>query len=45
VALAAAATHAQRPRADYRGLENVAPDEMKETNTPGAAVAVVSGDP
>ena len=45
LALAAAATHVQRPRADYHGLENVTPGELKETNTPGAAVAVASGEP
>ena len=35
---------AQRPRRDYRSLEKVVLDELKETRTPGAAVAVVSGD-
>ena len=35
---------AQRPRSDYRDLEKVVLEELKETNTPGAAVAVVRGD-
>lgn len=35
---------AQRPRSDYRDLEKVVLDELKETSTPGAAVAIVSGD-
>lgn len=42
--LTAESSLAQRPRGDYRGLEKVVSDELKETNTPGAAVAVVSGD-
>ena len=29
---------------DFRALEKVALEELKETNTPGAAVAIVSGD-
>lgn len=35
---------AQPARANYRDLEKVALVELKETNTPGAAVAIVSGD-
>lgn len=35
---------AQQPRSDYRDLEKVVLHELKETNTPGAAVAVVRGD-
>ena len=35
---------AQRRRSDYRSLEKVVLDELKETRTPGAVVAVVSGD-
>lgn len=35
---------AQRPRRDYRNLEKVVLDELKATRTPGAVVAVVSGD-
>lgn len=35
---------AQRPRSDYRDLEKVVLEELKETGTPGAAVAIVSGD-
>ena len=35
---------AQRPRRDYRNLEKVVLDELNETRTPGAVVAVVSGD-
>jgi CubicO group peptidase (beta-lactamase class C family) len=35
---------AQRPRSDYHDLEKVVLDELKQTNTPGAAVAIVSGD-
>jgi CubicO group peptidase (beta-lactamase class C family) len=35
---------AQRPAVDFSRLEQVALDELKETNTPGAAVVVISGD-
>jgi len=35
---------AQQQRVDFTQLEKVALQELKETNTPGAAVAVVSGD-
>ena len=35
---------AQQPAVDFSRLEQVALDELKETNTPGAAVVVVSGD-
>jgi CubicO group peptidase (beta-lactamase class C family) len=35
---------AQPQRVDFRQLEKVALEELKETNTPGAAIAVVSGD-
>src|SRR4030095_15260774 len=35
---------AQHQRIDFTQLEKVALEELKETNTPGAAVAVVSGD-
>ncbi|HEY9285750.1 MAG TPA: serine hydrolase domain-containing protein [Pyrinomonadaceae bacterium] len=42
--LTADAALAQRPRGDYRGLEQVVRAELKESNTPGAAVAVVRGD-
>ena len=35
---------AQQPQNDYRDLAKVVLDELKETNTPGAAVAIVSGD-
>jgi CubicO group peptidase (beta-lactamase class C family) len=34
---------AQQRRVDFTQLEKVALEELKETNTPGAAVAVVSG--
>lgn len=43
MALAAHTTFAQGSRADYRELRRVALGELKETNTPGAAVAVVGG--
>ncbi len=42
--LLAEASLAQRRRSDYRSLEKVVLDELKETRTPGAVVAVVSGD-
>jgi CubicO group peptidase (beta-lactamase class C family) len=35
---------AQQQRVDFTQLERVVVEELKETNTPGAAVAVVSGD-
>jgi CubicO group peptidase (beta-lactamase class C family)/pimeloyl-ACP methyl ester carboxylesterase len=35
---------AQSPQPDFADLEVTAKEEMLETNTPGAAVAVVSGD-
>ena len=35
---------AQRARSDYRDLEKTVLRELNETNTPGAAVAIVSGD-
>jgi CubicO group peptidase (beta-lactamase class C family) len=35
---------AEQQKADFSQLEKVALDELKQTNTPGAAVAVVSGD-
>jgi CubicO group peptidase (beta-lactamase class C family) len=35
---------AKQQRVDFTQLEKVALQELKETNTPGAAVAVVSGD-
>ncbi len=44
LALAAGSSLAQQPRSDYHELERVVSDELKETNTPGAAVAVVIGD-
>lgn len=44
LALTAASPLAQQPRGDYRELERVVSEELKETNTPGAAVAIVSGD-
>ncbi|MCA1594796.1 MAG: beta-lactamase family protein, partial [Acidobacteria bacterium] len=34
---------AQRPRTDYRDLQNVVLRELRETNTPGAAIAIVRG--
>jgi CubicO group peptidase (beta-lactamase class C family) len=40
----ASLTFAQKQRIDFIQLEKVALEELKETNTPGAAVAVVSGD-
>jgi len=43
LALAAHTSFAQRPRGDYRELGKVVLGELKETNTPGAAVAVVMG--
>ena len=35
---------AQQSQKDFAPLEKAALDELRETNTPGAAVAVVSGD-
>ncbi len=35
---------AQQPQKDLAPLEKAALDELRETNTPGAAVAIVSGD-
>jgi CubicO group peptidase (beta-lactamase class C family) len=35
---------AQQQRVDFTQLEKVVLEELKETNTPGAAVAIVSGD-
>ncbi|HEX8558267.1 MAG TPA: serine hydrolase domain-containing protein [Pyrinomonadaceae bacterium] len=43
LASAAGSALAQRPRGDYRELERVVSRELRETNTPGAAVAVMSG--
>lgn len=43
LALAAHPSLAQRPAGDYRELGRVALRELRETNTPGAAVAVVRG--
>ncbi|HZI17360.1 MAG TPA: serine hydrolase domain-containing protein [Pyrinomonadaceae bacterium] len=43
-ALAVGAAPTGPHRADYRELEKVLLAELKETNTPGAAVAIVSGD-
>src|SRR5256885_875523 len=34
----------QQPKQDFRRLEAMALKELKETNTPGAAIAIVSGD-
>src|SRR4026207_109695 len=34
---------AQRQRTDYRDLQNVVLRELRETNTPGAAIAIVRG--
>ena len=42
-ALIVGTTHAQHTRRDYRELEKVVTAELKETNTPGASVAIVSG--
>lgn len=39
---AAFSNNAQQP--DFSALENVINEELKSTNTPGAAVAIVSGD-
>jgi CubicO group peptidase (beta-lactamase class C family) len=40
----ASAVFAQQQLVDFSQLEKVALEELKQTNTPGAAVAVVSGD-
>jgi CubicO group peptidase (beta-lactamase class C family) len=40
----ASLSFAQQQRVDFSQLEKVALEELKQTNTPGAAVAVVSGD-
>lgn len=42
--LIARPAHAQQTRSDFRELEKVVSGELKETNTPGAAVAIVSGN-
>ena len=39
----AASVPAWQPAPDFRGLEKVVQEAMKETRTPGAAVAVVRG--
>lgn len=39
-----AASAQQETQPDFSELERVVLDELKETNTPGAAIAVVSGD-
>jgi CubicO group peptidase (beta-lactamase class C family) len=44
IQLTAPATIAQTRAPDFRGLERVVTNELKETSTPGAAVAIVSGD-
>jgi len=44
LSLAAAPAFAQPPGSDYRELEKVVAEELKETNTPGAVVAMVRGD-
>jgi len=44
LALIAAPAFAQQPRSDYRDFEKAVSSELKETNTPGAAVAIVRGD-
>jgi hypothetical protein len=41
---AASPAFAKPQTVDFTQLEKVALEELKETNTPGAAVAVVSGD-
>ena len=43
LALIATPAFAQQPRTDYRAFEKVLSNELKETNTPGAAVAMVRG--
>ena len=35
---------AQQSQKDFAPLEKAALDELRETNTPGAAIAIVSGD-
>lgn len=44
LALVAGTTLAQHTRRDFSELENVVLRELKETNTPGASLAIVSGD-
>jgi CubicO group peptidase (beta-lactamase class C family) len=44
LALLGAPAFAQQPRNDYREFEQVLSDELKMTNTPGAAVGIVRGD-
>jgi CubicO group peptidase (beta-lactamase class C family) len=44
LALVARTTLAQHSGRDFRELEKVVLGELKETNTPGASVAIVSGD-
>lgn len=44
LALVAEPSLAQQPPLNYLVLEKVVLGELKETNTPGAAVAIVSGD-
>src|SRR6201988_769531 len=44
LALIVAPAFAQQPRNDYGEFEQVLSDELKMTNTPGAAVGIVHGD-
>ena len=44
LALVVAPALARQPRSDYRNFEKAVSNELKETNTPGAAVAIVRGD-
>ena len=44
IALLVASAFAQQPRNAYREFEQVLSDELKTTNTPGAAVGIVRGD-
>jgi CubicO group peptidase (beta-lactamase class C family) len=44
LALITGSSHAQHRQRAFRELEQVVLDELRETNTPGASVAIVSGD-
>ncbi|HKO99156.1 MAG TPA: serine hydrolase domain-containing protein [Pyrinomonadaceae bacterium] len=44
LSLGALPTNAQNTQPDFAALETVVNEELKSTNTPGAAVAIVNGD-
>src|SRR5688572_29179730 len=44
VSISANAKQLARARADFSELDKLVPEELKEKNTPGAVIAIVSGD-